>query len=228
MWRLLHAAAHNLARKGAPTHNLQRLVNQLPRVMPCSLCRESFQTILASAQAGVGGPAWTASHTPIDVVMWDLHNRVNTKLGRTGGPDIASVRVVLRARRAARQPYPWPDDVWFMLYIFAGCADALRMAPETAQRRDCPLRQWHLCKFIAYLRRTLLDAGLLPEVAAALAAVRWDQDECRTVHAMQRIADAARVPLEVPLAVIREVRVAAGDSQEHGDQGGGRRASAPQ
>lgn len=205
VWRLLHAVAHRAVGRPVVHRRLRRLVCLLPKVMPCSLCRDSFATILGAAGAGRRGPAWRGDP---EHLLWDLHNRVNAKLGRTGAPSLPDLRVVATAREAAGQALVTPQDIWFLLFIFAGCSDALRVAPSPQQRQDCPVRQWHLCKFIHQLRRALAAADMFPNLVARLAAVPWARDECASMRAAARVAGAAGVTEAVVHAVIRAVQVA--------------------
>ena len=206
MWRLVHAVAHRAMGRPVVQRRLRRLVCLLPKVMPCSLCRGSFGTVLDAAGAGCHGPAW-ASPDP-EHLLWDLHNRVNAKLGRKGGPSLPDLRTVATAREAAGQFLVSEQDVWFMLFIFAGCSDALRVAPALEDRQDCPIRQWHLCKFIHQLRRALAAAGMFPALVDRLKGVPWTREQCATMQASDRVAAAAGVPVAVVHDVIATVQVA--------------------
>lgn len=205
VWRLLHAVAHRAKDRPVAQRRLCRLVCLLPKVMPCSLCRNSFGAILEGAGAQRRGPAWdTADPEPL---LWDLHNRVNAKLGRVGAPSLADLRVVAAAREAAGQFLVSHHDIWFLLFIFAGCSDALRVASSPQERQDCPIRQWHLCKFIHQLRRALAAADMFPDIVDRLKRVPWSRHECAAMRASTRVADAAGVPVAVVDAVIRTVQV---------------------
>lgn len=209
VWKLLHAVAHGIRDRGGTTHNLQRLVAELPHVMPCSLCRNSFGDILKKQGAHVDGPAWDLgapgrSPDP-EHLLWVLHNLVNAKLKRVGGPSFEALAMVISARAAAQFPYVTSDDVWFMLFIFAGCADALRDTPTGIA--DCPVRQWHFCKFVTYARRALRDAGLLPDIQARMRLITWHRKDCNMINATRVVAQAAGVTMDVPEAVLRLVRV---------------------
>lgn len=206
VWRLLHAVAHRATGRPVAQRRLCRLVCLLPKVMPCSLCRNSFGILLDSVGAGRRGPAW--DRTDPEHLLWDLHNRVNAKLGRTGAPSLADLGVVAAAREAAGQYLVTQQDIWFLLFIFAGCSDALRGAASPQDRQDCPIRQWHLCKFIHQLRRALAAAGMFPDLVDRLKGVPWGRHECAAMRASARVAEAAGVPTSVVEAVIRTVQVA--------------------
>lgn len=203
MWRVLHGSAFRV-RDSRPGHlALAALIVTLPEVMPCSLCRESFAGLLRRGE--VETPEKLASRMAKDgceEVVFLLHNAVNDKLGRVGGPTLEQVHMVAAAREAALQPYFSVGDLWFMLYLFAGCADVVP-GPE------CPQRRLQVCAFIDRLVQVLRQAAMLPDVCDRLAAVFGGCSRTKLANESigALVADAIGVHRDVPKTVARIARV---------------------
>ncbi|CAM9702540.1 unnamed protein product [Ectocarpus sp. 6 AP-2014] len=85
-WKFLHCVAHgfpedpvafdatNGKQTGTTAANYTRFFALVGHVLPCRYCRDSYQAYIAET------PPATSSRATLTKWLWDIHNKVNTKL----------------------------------------------------------------------------------------------------------------------------------------------------
>lgn len=106
-WKYLHSVAHgypidpvqfdvkNDNIVGTTARNYKIFFTQVGNTLPCRLCRESYIELIK------GNPVRTQSREELTQWLWEIHNKVNEKLGRTYKKnDFESIRDVYESYRA--------------------------------------------------------------------------------------------------------------------------------
>lgn len=147
-----------------------------------------------------------ASSTPMEssTLLFTLHNKVNAKLGKVGGPDLASVQSLHSSYRAAGLSPVSDADLCLMLFVFGACADALPTPSTECTRRRKSFRKMALalaalCRY-AGTTKSLHDLGLA--LRKAFQPPFNLHNNADTVCA--RLTAATQVPASTLLKVAKE------------------------
>lgn len=108
MWNLLHATSLQSPTRGSADDEtkFKRVLNGFRHACPCSLCKTSFQHLLEMEKFNLRDRINPA------VFAWELHNAVNTKLGR---PEVTYENVFRRYNYAV-DPLT-ESQLWQLIYI---------------------------------------------------------------------------------------------------------------
>ena len=107
MWNLLHATTLKSPTRHSPedVSKFKRLLENFRAACPCAVCQASFQELLTLEKFDVNAAIDPA------VFAWELHNAVNTKLGK---PEITYENVFRRYNHAV-EPLT-SAQVWQLIY----------------------------------------------------------------------------------------------------------------
>ena len=145
MWNLLHTTSLTSPTRGSPedTAKFKRVLETFRQACPCSVCRSSFNELLSMEKFDTS----SAQFEP-GVFAWELHNAVNTKLGR---PEVTYENMYRRYQHAV-EPMS-SAQFWQLLYPIAVNAEsagtphvgreftsaAMDLASTLPQLRDSPM-----------------------------------------------------------------------------------------
>ena len=105
-WKFLHSVAHGYPEipeefdeehnlpKGTTAANYTSFFNSLGNVLPCKYCRDSYMKFIKES------PIRTESRYSITKWLWEIHNKVNNKLGANSS-DFNSVCAEYESYRAS-------------------------------------------------------------------------------------------------------------------------------
>jgi hypothetical protein len=183
LWQVLHGVAHVCPPSHA--HDFWLMVDLLPNILPCSLCRQSVAAFYSSNAAL--REARNGNHPAL--WAWTLHNLANEKLHhRVKSADHVARR--LQTRQLLGLPLFELEALWHFLALGAVCAD---MVPDGAKRVP---RQHDFVRFMRHLGATLQGTHQFPAAARALVSVtsapllRGDTLSCAAI-----VARVAGIPL---------------------------------
>ena len=110
MWKILHTVAFSdIDQIRSNKAHIIDFLGCLHEVLPCVYCRESFK-IFMTQMPDVGE---TIDNGTLDRWMYDMHSRVNQKLG-VNDPEYERVK-----KRYTIRPLQWcPGDVWDLIALF--------------------------------------------------------------------------------------------------------------
>ncbi len=96
-WTFIHATCYNYP--DTPTEeqsqNMLTFLTSLGTIMPCKYCRASFKAFLTHMPLT---PHVLSSHSTLNHWVWELHNKVNQKLGKPIVPFDTLVRNMERIK----------------------------------------------------------------------------------------------------------------------------------
>lgn len=207
-WRLLHGTCFVTA-----AEDLHTVIKALGRVMPCSICRDSY--VVFYKELNGSQLKTTVNRGLYPEWLWKLHNKVVEKLLRQNlekartpldAQDVvleSSILPfdVLRKRLVVSVPYFSREDVFTVLGIFAYSATA-----DDA----CKLRKKTYLSFARAVARLLQSSATYPELGVALIKAlshvtvsNFDSEILRTLASVDLEHEPSEKDMRQYIAVIR-------------------------